>query len=268
MSAIGSLVSSLNPLSIFGQTAEKLCDAFLPKQLEFIGDLVSLTVNLKTGNYINAASDLQDFFQDLPEQLAQLKKRSDATAVTVSEAVSEQIMEPSPPPSRSTAKGPKEDTKTEDNRAEDKKATPKTTKKADKKAESKNEAKTEGKSTKQADAKADTKTDTKTDSKTQKKTENTGNNKADAKTDKAPAARGQTATADAGSADQFFQLSDTDLMNAVKTGRIPDSVKKNAAQMAALQARIHEITEMNQMITQMLNAMHQMSMAVIHNVRV
>lgn len=264
MSAIGSLVSSLNPLSIFGETAEKLCDAFLPKQLEFIGDLVSLTVNLKTGNYINAASDLQDFFQDLPQQLAQLKKRSDATAVTVSEAVSEQIMEPSPPPSRSTAKGSKEAAETEPNKAEDKKATQKSTKKADTKAESKSEVK----SPKQAEAKADTKTDSKTDSKTQKKTENTADKKADAKTDSAPAARGQTTTAGAASADEFFQLSDTELMNAVKTRRIPDSVKKDAAQMAALQARIHEITEMNQLITQMLNAMHQMSMAVIQNVRV
>lgn len=286
MSAIGSLVSALNPLSLVGETAEKLCDAFLPKQLEFIGDLVSLTIDLKTGNYVKAAQDLQDLFQDLPEQLAQLKKRSDRAAASVSEAVSEQIMEPTPPPLRSTARDSKTSPDTENGKAEEARTDKKKSQAAQREAaqektsqtnsakDEKTKASDEARSKAAAKSSADSKkTDQKADDKAEKKSES--------KTAKAPAARGDAAAAsdkpdtttgssgaNAVTANEFFRLSDTDLMDAVKTGRIPDSVRKDAAQMAALQARIHEITEMNQMITQMLHAMHQMTMAVIQNVRV
>jgi hypothetical protein len=76
-----------------------------------------------------------------------------------------------------------------------------------------------------------------------------------------------TAAATTGTANAFFGQSDADLMNAVRNGQIPDAVKNDPAQMQRLQQRMNDISEMNQMISQMMAAMHDMNKAVIQNIR-
>jgi hypothetical protein len=83
----------------------------------------------------------------------------------------------------------------------------------------------------------------------------------------ATAAPGTSTPTTAASNDAFFSQSDTDLMNAVRDGKIPDSVKNDPAQMERLQLRMNEISEMNQLISQMTAAMHDMNKAVIQNIR-
>ena len=68
--------------------------------------------------------------------------------------------------------------------------------------------------------------------------------------------------------DQFMNLSDKDFMNAVRDGKIPKEVTDDPAAMLALQARMQHITEMNQLMTSMMQALHQMRMSIIQNVRV
>ena len=73
---------------------------------------------------------------------------------------------------------------------------------------------------------------------------------------------------DSKAVEAFFKLSDADLMNKVRNGGIPEEVSRDPSQMHRLQARMNEIAQMNQIITSMLAAMHQMNMAIIQNVRV
>jgi len=76
-----------------------------------------------------------------------------------------------------------------------------------------------------------------------------------------------SASSDSKDITKFFAQSDTDLMAAVRDGKLPDAVKDDPAAMQRLQLRMNEISEMNQLISQMLAAMHDMNKAVIQNIR-
>jgi hypothetical protein len=83
-----------------------------------------------------------------------------------------------------------------------------------------------------------------------------------------PAPSASTSSASTPSAaDPFFKQSDAELMNAVRDGKLPDSVKNDPAQMRRLQLLMNEISEINQLLSQMLLAMHDMNKAVIQNIR-
>jgi hypothetical protein len=69
------------------------------------------------------------------------------------------------------------------------------------------------------------------------------------------------------SQDKFFKLSDDALMQAVRDGKIPSAVTDSKAGMLELQARMDQISEMNQLMTTMMQSMHQMKMSVIENLR-
>ncbi len=61
-------------------------------------------------------------------------------------------------------------------------------------------------------------------------------------------------------ADQF--------MKAVTSGKIPADVANNQSAMMQIQARMNQITQMNELVTTMMEAMHEMQMAIIQNIRV
>jgi hypothetical protein len=209
---MGFNLSSLNPASLVGNAisnaAESICDAVLPKNLEFIGDLVGLAADVESGNWIKCLDDLQDLTKDLPQQLADLygpktlPGMGDALMVPT-------FLEPSPPP---TVSGP----------------------------------------TQPAPSLTDH----------------------PASSDSASAVQGPKTTSAAGqiskvtSPEGFFGLSDASLMNAVRAGTIPESVKNDPALMRRLEARMNDITEMNHLLTSMLKAIHDMNSQVIQNIRV
>ncbi|HVZ74691.1 MAG TPA: hypothetical protein VHJ20_20050 [Polyangia bacterium] len=68
--------------------------------------------------------------------------------------------------------------------------------------------------------------------------------------------------------DQFMALGNDAFMQAVKDGKIPKEISDSPAAMQSLQARMNSISEMNQLMTSMLTALHQMEMSIIQNVRV
>jgi hypothetical protein len=70
------------------------------------------------------------------------------------------------------------------------------------------------------------------------------------------------------SKDNFMKLSDDDFMKAIRDGKIPSEVTDSQAGMLALQARMNHISEMNQMMTTMMQSMHQMKMSVVENLKV
>ena len=62
-------------------------------------------------------------------------------------------------------------------------------------------------------------------------------------------------------------LSPDQFMQAVTSGKIPDSVANSQSAMMQVQARMNQITQMNQLVTGMMAAMHQMEMSIIQNIR-
>jgi hypothetical protein len=58
-----------------------------------------------------------------------------------------------------------------------------------------------------------------------------------------------------------------DFMKQIRSGNIPEEVLNSQAGMMMVQERLHSIQQMNQLMTQMLKSMHDMSMAIVQNVR-
>jgi hypothetical protein len=80
----------------------------------------------------------------------------------------------------------------------------------------------------------------------------------------AASAKGQTIT----SLDQIKGMSDGAIRDAVINGRISPEVAKDQTAMMVLQQRMNAITEMNNLMTGMMRALHDMQMAVIQNIRI
>lgn len=88
-----------------------------------------------------------------------------------------------------------------------------------------------------------------------------------ASTETTPAVKsshGETIT----SLDQIKGMSDSAIRDAVINGRISPEVAKDQTAMMVLQQRMQAITEMNNLMTGMLRALHDMQMAVIQNIRI
>jgi hypothetical protein len=210
---------SLNPLSLISNAAESICDAVLPKELEFVGDLVGGAVDVYTGNSAKYLDDLNDLAKDLPQQLGTLTSPSNA--------------DQSHPTDLSNKSSPASTSKS-------------------------NSAPTSATASAEPDAPPSygaTSETSKTQSATILKTPDSG-----------------TSTQSTASKDQaandFFKLSDLDLMNAVRDGKLPQSVKDDPAQMQRLQLRMTQISEMNQIMTSMISSLHEMNKQIIQNLRV
>src|SRR5450631_1414088 len=65
----------------------------------------------------------------------------------------------------------------------------------------------------------------------------------------------------------LLAMSPDQFMQAVTSGKIPDSVANSQSAMMQVQARMNQITQMNQLVTGMMAAMHQMEMSIIQNIR-
>jgi hypothetical protein len=65
----------------------------------------------------------------------------------------------------------------------------------------------------------------------------------------------------------LMALSPDQFMQAVTSGKIPPDVANSQSAMMQVQARMNQITQMNQLVTGMMAAMHQMQMAIIQNIR-
>jgi hypothetical protein len=91
-----------------------------------------------------------------------------------------------------------------------------------------------------------------------------------APSDTSPASSGAVVANNDGKYDMksLDAMNNTDFMNAIRDGKISDAVAKDPAAMRAIQARMDQITQMNQLMTSMLQAMHQMEMSIIQNIRV
>jgi hypothetical protein len=82
---------------------------------------------------------------------------------------------------------------------------------------------------------------------------------------------GQTKETKGQAAAQKFLASHSDpedFIKQIRSGTIPEDVLNSQAGMMMIQERLQSIQQMNQLMTQMLKSMHDMSMAIVQNVRV
>ena len=67
---------------------------------------------------------------------------------------------------------------------------------------------------------------------------------------------------------QLNSMSDSAIRDAVIHGRISPEVAKDQTAMMAIQQRMNSISEMNNLMTNMMRALHDMQMAVVQNIRI
>ena len=79
-----------------------------------------------------------------------------------------------------------------------------------------------------------------------------------------PSTAADGAPADAAS---LLALSPDDFMKAITSGAVPADVAADPTAMLQIQARVNEIAQMNQLVTSMLSATHQMQMSIAQNIR-
>jgi hypothetical protein len=65
----------------------------------------------------------------------------------------------------------------------------------------------------------------------------------------------------------LLALPSDQFMKAVSGGAVPADVAENPAALLQIQARVNDIAQMNQLVTSMMSAMHQMQMSIAQNIR-
>jgi len=261
-----SILDSLNPINLVKNAADSLVDSVLPDQLKAVGrDVVDAALDVAGGNYAALGNDVGAFLHDAETALGPLTALASGAL-----AAAPATTEPDAPPASTTtaghpkaaAPGTKAATSTPAAAASPASAgetvatsvPPAPQGAPDATAAVPDGAATvAGSATATASSTDDTSTAKPAAKSTSKSTSTTTSK--------------SSASSDAKDVTKFFAQSDTDLMAAVRDGKLPDAVKDDPAAMQRLQLRMNEISEMNQLISQMLAAMHDMNKAVIQNIR-
>lgn len=65
----------------------------------------------------------------------------------------------------------------------------------------------------------------------------------------------------------LMALPSDQFMKAISSGAVPADLSEDPGALLQIQARVNDIAQMNQMMTSMMNALHQMQMSVAQNIR-
>jgi hypothetical protein len=87
---------------------------------------------------------------------------------------------------------------------------------------------------------------------------------ATATTEPAPPPDGSSTPSDVAT---LLSMSSDDFMKAVSSGAVPADVAGDPTAMLQIQSRVNEIAQMNQLVTSVLSATHQMQMSIAQNIR-
>jgi hypothetical protein len=269
------LLDSLNPLSALSTVAKDLADSVLPANLKVLADGLAAGVDVASGNIAKLPQDLADLAQDLSHRAGAGASHAPDGGASAPTSRSETLADPGAPPVRArshaaagtaaiSARAQEASAETSPSRAERRARLTST-----------EASPTVASAATNAPAAASD-----ADRITAGALGGPGSEAAAPASVSPPGASraptagpigadgpNTTATNTAAGADAFFKLSDADLMNAVRDGKLPDAVKNDPAAMQRLQLRMNDISEMNQLISQMMAALHDMNRAVIQNIR-
>lgn len=246
------LLDSLNPLSLAKNAIESVVDSVLPDGLKTAGaDLVGVAIDLVSGDYVDLPGDVAHLLHDADQGLS-LATDLPLPATTT---------EPDAPPPTDTDSGAaassQQGAAASATTSPSSASTDATTAGADVPAATQPAA--------GADAAATTSGTTKSTGASSSSTSSSSTSKSS--TTKSSTTKSSSSSSDSKTITKFFAQSDADLMAAVRDGKLPDAVKNDPASMQRLQLRVNEISEMNQLISQMMAAMHEMNKVVIQNIR-
>jgi hypothetical protein len=227
-----------------GNIAKQLVDAALPEQLDVIADLAGAATSYYTGNPLGAVKHLSQAITDLPQAFAEPGAAARPAGGSWRGQPSTRF-EPLPPPNRGSQPGSFSLEKLISllqsilDVVGGKKAT----------ASSGSSSASTGTTTKTDDA--DDSGGGNTSSTTTKKTSSTSSSSKD-----------DTAL------EKLNKLSDADFMAKIRKGDLPKEITDDPKAMLAIQQRVNHISEMTKMMTAMMQALHDMQMSILQNVRV
>lgn len=220
-----------------GNIAKGIVDAVLPEQLDVVADLAGAAASYYTGNPLGAVRHLAQAMTDLPQAFAQ-PGTADRPAGGGWRARGSVGFEPSPPPSRGNDAG------------------------------GFNLEKLLSLLQSIIDALGGKKTTGTTGSSSTGKT-----SKPDDADDSGSSTSGTKKTSSSSSKDdtaleKLNKLSDAEFMAKVRKGDLPKEITDDPKAMLAINARVAHIGEMTKLMTQMIQALHDMQMSILQNVRV
>ena len=237
---LGSLVSTVSDP---GQIVKDVVDAVLPEQLDVVADLAGAATSYYSGNPLGAVRHLAQAMTDLPQAFAQPGGAARPAGGSW-RGPGSTAFEPAPPPSRSgDTVGFSLDKlmsllQSIIDALGGKKAT----------GTSGSSSTGTSKGTKADDA-DDSSSGSSTSSGT-KKTSSSSSSKDDTALDK------------------LNKLSDAEFMAKIRKGDLPKEITDDPKAMLAIQQRVNHISEMTKMMTAMMQALHDMQMSILQNVRV
>jgi hypothetical protein len=268
-----------NAIKVFSDPGALVKDAvnsLLPKELSVVGSIAGAVVDFQTGRPFQGAQHAFQALKDLPQAL-------NAGSANTTRCGSPEF-EPSPPPLRQngpswrgTAAGPlpKPTNGVETAKPQtsglsgfmsmlDKalklltsalggQAAPAATTAAKPKSEITTE---------------ETDTSTKSTSTKPKDTDDSSSTKSSSTKKSSSTTKSETKKTETTTMAKLDKMSDGDFMDAVRNGKIPDDVLKDPKAMMQIQARMNQISEMTKLMTSMMQALHDMQMSIIQNVRV
>ncbi len=223
-----------------GNIAKGIVDAVLPEQLDVVADLAGAAASYYAGNPLGAVRHLAQAMTDLPQAFAQPggAARPAGGAWRPGGSVG---FEPAPPPNRGNDTGGFN--------------LEKLLSLLQSIIEALGGKKTTGTTGSTSSGKT-TKTDDDDDD------DNSGSTTSGAKKTSSSSSKDDTAL------EKLNKLSDAEFMAKIRKGDLPKEITDDPKAMLAIQQRVNHISEMTKMMSQMMQALHDMQMSILQNVRV
>lgn len=225
-----------------GNIAKQIVDAALPEQLDVIADLAGAATSYYTGNPLGAVKHLGQAITDLPQAFAQPGGATRPGGGSWRGQASTRF-EPLPPPNRGTDLGGF------------------SLEKLMSLLQSILDVVGGKKAGTSDSSSATTGTSTKTSTKTDDADDSGGSSTTSKKTS-------SSSSKDDTAMEKLNKLSDADFMAKIRKGDLPKEITDDPKAMLAIQQRVNHISEMTKMMTSMMQALHDMQMSILQNVRV
>jgi hypothetical protein len=243
------LLDGLGGLLDPGNIAKQIVDAALPEQLDFIADLAGAATSYYTGNPLGAAKHLGQAIADLPQAFAQPGAAARPAGGSWRGQPSTRF-EPLPPPNRGNDIGGF------------------SLEKLMSLLQSIIDVVGGKKASTSDSSAAGTSTGTKTSTKTSTKTDDADDAAGTSTTSTKKTSTSSTSSKNDTALEKLNKLSDADFMAKIRKGDLPKEITDDPKAMLAIQQRVNHISEMTKMMTSMMQALHDMQMSILQNVRV
>jgi hypothetical protein len=229
---LGSIVSVVTDP---GKVVKDVVDAVLPEQLDVVADLAGAAASWYSGRPLQALGHLQQAMRDLPQAFEQGTAQGAAARAGGSwRKPGSANFEPTPPPARAAG-------------TFDIKKLLSLMQQIIDAVGGKKPASTSGKTEDADDSEG-------------------ASSGSSSKTSSSSSSSSSSAKKDT-ALDKLNKLSDAEFMAKIRKGDLPKEITDDPKAMLAIQERVRHISEMTKLMSQMMQALHDMQMSILQNVR-